>query len=341
MNSSEKGLDEAILDNAEKNLRKAKEKVELVQGYRNVVTDYSGWLSRHWSQKSSYTKELERGHEAFDAASLKLKQAKITYRGQRDEKNRKRAQLESHQHTLQEDYQECSATLSKLPVPINLVSLESARNQTLIITECTTLLGAQQQLRNDIKTGINRAESIICKSGDDNQIAEAWAELRKQEQDKLLDPNNLDALTINLTLALEELINVQLPQKRQALSLFVESIGGQLTDFYLGLKGISGAIKSQSRQISSSICSTMHFDAISDIQVALISRIDSQDYWPALEEFYRIWREWKEEGVSELPPKEVDSQLILATANSFNKNAKLCRYLLKLLAVSLLISTSD
>ena len=57
----------------------------------------------------------------------------------------------------------------------------------------------------------------------------------------------------------------------------------------------------------------MHFDAISDIQVALISRIDSQDYWPALEEFYRIWREWKEEGVSELPPKEVDSQLILAT----------------------------
>jgi hypothetical protein len=310
---SEQGLDEVVLKDAENNLRKAKDKVDLVRSYREDVTNYRDWISRHWSQKTLYVERLEQAHQAFDTSSLRLKQAKTYYRMTRDENNNKRELLDYSLRSLKEGYQECIANLSQLPQPLNPLFLEAARSQVLIITECTTLLSSQQQLRRDIKTGINRAESIICKGGDKNQIAEAWAELCKQEQNKLLDPNNLDGLTINLTLALEELINVQLPQKRQALALFVETIGGQLTDFYLGLKGVSGAIKNQSRQISSSICSTMHFDAISDIQVALISRVDSQDYWPALEEFYRIWKDWKDDGDSGIPPKEVDSQLIIAT----------------------------
>ena len=112
---------------------------------------------------------------------------------------------------------------------------------------------------------------------------------------------------------MDELLRVQLTQLRESLALFIENVGHQIIQYYLGMRDISGAIKSQSRQISDSIGNTLHFDAISEVKVSLKSRVDNEDFWPILESFYDTWSSWKESASSSIPPPEVDQQLMRAT----------------------------
>jgi len=307
---SERGLDESVLAKVKANISQAKERLRLALSYKSAVTRYNEWLADKWSQKAVYTERMELAADALNAAESTLTQTKNAYRHQRDEKAAERTKIESIKRDLRADLIDCKDMLTKMPPPISQITIELSRSLVMLIADCKAILDEQQLLRGGIIEGIRRAEGIICKSGDDNEIVQAWSLLRKREIDKLRDPDDIDALNMNLTLALRELMSVHLPQLREGSAAFVETIAGQLTDFYIRLKGVSGAIKNQSRQISNAICSTMHFDAISDIQVALISRIDSQDYWPVLEEFYHLWQEWKENSAGDLPPKEVDGQLI-------------------------------
>src|SRR5690606_32904822 len=153
----------------------------------------------------------------------------------------------------------------------------------------------------------------ISGQGDRSQITEAWEQLRKQAEAATNDINNIDALNINLTRSIGELLGVHLPQKKETIGSFVQTISGQLEDFYVGLKQISKLIQQQSRAISVSISEKQYFEAIGNIDVSLSSRIDSQDYWPYLEEFAQLYAEWRDVEGMALPPEKLGDLLIKVT----------------------------
>ena len=156
-------------------------------------------------------------------------------------------------------------------------------------------------------------ESVISGQGDRSQITEVWEQLRKKAETATNDINNIDALNINLTQSIGELIGVHLPQKKETIGSFVQTISGQLEDFYVGLKHISKLIQQQSRAISASISEKQYFEAIGNIDVSLSSRIDSQDYWPHLEEFAVLYAEWRDDEGIALPPERLGDLLIKVT----------------------------
>lgn len=307
---SERGLDDKVIDEANLACKQARQTVERVQGYQHSVADYQQWLSRSWTQKDNYRQRLVSCTKTWEECRQMLSRERREYRRVRDRLVKEHNEQQRRRRELSANQEDCRQLLARLGKPVSPVETKSARTLALILSDGNNLLETKRGLMERIRMGTANAEKIICSGGENNQIAEAWAVLRREALDLLSNPNDQDGLALNLTSALGQFMSVQLPQKRETLSAFVDNTGAQLDDFYIKLDQVSAAIARQSRQISGAIGDNIHFDAITDIEVGLKSRIDIQDYWPALKVFHDDWLQWKSEGGRDLPPAAITKKLL-------------------------------
>ena len=317
---SERGVDEKRIQAADADYKEARQALADVKNLQAVVNEYERWFKTYWIGKDQCVQAVSDAQEVLARQERELAAEKRDYINGRDGCNAKKTALNTVLREDRGEQEEARMLLAQLIRPLSKVSVEACRPLAMISAETRTLIEMRAQLKVEIKSGINKADGIICRGGDNNQVAAAWSYLRDEQRNKLSDPDDLDALSINLTMALETLLDVHLPQIRELLLSFVENIGGQLAGFFIGLKEVEKAIVSQSRRISESISSSVHFDAISDIRVALVSRIATQDYWPELEEFHRAWQSWKQENGLDLPSEEMDAHIISSCEILYRSN---------------------
>lgn len=317
---SERGVDEKRMQAANADYEEARQALAEVKNLQTVVNEYDRWFKTYWTGKDQCVQAVSDTQEILARQERELAAEKRDYINGRDGRNTKKTALNAALREARNQQEEAGMLLAQLIRPLSKVSIEACRPLPMISAEARTLIETRAQLKVEIKSGINKADGIICRGSDNSQVAAAWNYLRDEQRNKLVDPDDLDALSINLTMALETLLDVHLPQIRELLLSFVENIGGQLAGFFIGLKEVEKAIVSQSRRISESISSSVHFDAISDIRVALVSRIATQDYWPELEAFHRAWQNWKQEGGLDLPSEEMDAHIISSCEILYRSN---------------------
>lgn len=309
---SEKGIDDAIWTSAKSECENAKVEHDEVAGLRDEIYDYKQWFENEWSQHQRYREGLSQQTKMYDQRVSELNDLRRVYKNSRDDLNVKADLLQKKLIEMKTQREEVKGLLSELIKPVKTIVVEQCRPFEMVTIDARTVIDSRKQLLTGIKEGVDKADSIICRGGggENNQIAVAWRQLREEKRNQLADITDQTNLSVNLTLALDELLNVHLPQNRNLLSAYVENLGGQLMGFFDGLRAVEKAISSQSRIISKSISSNIHFDAISDIRVGLISRISTQDYWPQLEEFSYAWQSWKNSGKSGLPPEVLDTHIL-------------------------------
>jgi len=307
---SEQGIDDAMWSLVKSECSNAKAEYEEVLNLRDEVYNYKQWLADEWSLHQRYVEDLPQKRRVFDQQVSEFDNKRRGYKRNRDELRAETDLLEKKLIELGIQKENVKDILDRLIKPIKKIVIDKCRSFEVITTDASAEIESREKLLTGIKEGVDKADSIISRGGESNQISVAWRQLREEKRTQLIDVTDQTNLSVNLTLALDELLNVHLPQNRHLLFAFVENLGGQLMGFFDGLKAVEKAISSQSRAISKFISSNIHFDAISDIRVALISRISSQDYWPQLEEFSYAWQSWKSSGDSGLPPEELDSHIL-------------------------------
>ena len=310
---AQQGLDEEVLNTAIKRVKQAKTKCETVRGYQQAVLEYRHWVKNAWPRRPDY--EARRAEESKKSQELgaKYKEKERKYKRERDELNAAYNELRNHKTKATENRDKCELMLKRALYTWLREIVDKPRPIESVLADVELLLHEQQTILKEVRSSIAKVESVISGQGDSNQITEAWEQLRKQAEAATNDLNNVDALNINLTRSINELLAVHLPQKKETLGSYVQTISGQLENFYVGLKQISKLIQQQSRAISASISEKHYFEAIGNIDVSLSSRIDSQDYWPHLEEFAILYDKWRDvEGIS-LPPEELGDLLIKVT----------------------------
>ena len=326
---SDRGLDQNVIREAELEVQSTNNKVREVEAYAKAIDKYENWINVEWANYETHTASLSEYTATRDKVIEQEARDKAEYKLQRDRLNDKKRIVEETLRGARTNSSECQEMMQRLTPPLTAFKINDARSLERVLSDAQMLLQEHIDLKQDIRKGVSKAESLILKGGDDSQIAKAWQSLVQVEKNKLSSTgeNDIDEelLTLNKTLALDELLRVHLSQLRDSLSLFIENVGNQVIQYYLGMRDISTSINSQSRQISEAIGSTLHFDAISDVKVSLKSRIDNEDFWPILEKFYDIWRSWKENASGSLPPPEIDEQLLRATdiLNRSNNNRPL------------------
>lgn len=311
---SKEGIDESIYDAAQKLWLNSQQQFKKVESYQKSIANYRHWLRTEWSRREVIANNLSEAKESLNTHQQAKAGEELEFTSKRDKTSANIERLIQSEKGLKQSSYDARALMTRLGKSAKPNTEITPRSLAQIQAEAETLLEDQQKLKSQIVQAINKAEGIISASAaGDNQIADVWFEHKRTIQAEMANPDDTELLNVALTVALEELLDDQIPQKRQSLISFVESTGGQLDHFYIALNEIGGLIKGQSRRISEAIGSTMEFDAISDIAVGLVSKIDQMDYWPKLKEFHSEWSLWKGDDESELPPKELDALLISTT----------------------------
>lgn len=314
---SEHGLDDQVIEDAETTIKSTKEDVKRIEDYAKPVAEYRNWLALEWDNYDSLANSLAEAEAMRDAATETFETQEAKYKRQRGTLNSQKVTLQRGLGNDRGNRDNCVSTMQRLAAPLTPITISEPRSLDLVMADAQMLIEERTNLKSAIRQGVGKAEALIIKGGDDSLIAKAWHALVDVEKNKLFTSGGTDIdeelLNLNKTHALDQLLSVQLAQLRESLTLFIENVGHQVKQYYLGMRDISGAIKSQSRQISDAIGNTLHFDAISEVKISLKSRIDNEDYWPVLEAFNDSWSNWKENGSSSIPPPEVDQQLLRAT----------------------------
>lgn len=310
---AEQGLDEVVLNAAIQRVKRAKQKYETVKAYKDLVFEYQYWHENEWPRRSEYeATRVEQGKIA-EEWNQKYQEAERLFQKDRDKLNRAYSELRNEQGKAEDNRDKCENMLKRAEYSGLNDTVDQPRPIESVLVDVESLLQAQQAILKEVRSSVAKVESVISGQGDRSQITEAWEQLRKEAEAVTSDIGNVDALSINLTRSIDQLLTVHLPQKKETIGSFVQTISGQLEDFYIGLKEISKLIQQQSRAISASISEKQYFEAIGDIDVSLSSRIDNQDYWPYLEDFAELYSEWRDEEGIALPPEKLGELLITVT----------------------------
>lgn len=306
------GLDEEVFASARRDLRTAQEAVRTAEGCESLARRYNEWFRDHWSQFEPLVSELNQKTRAHGEAKRALEEA------QREHAREKQA-LRSRKEGLQRKTREANEARQTARDCLTVLQAQASgeagfdgepRDLRLLESDAQRLAEEIVRLKKAIRRGVSRAEHILCEGADTSRLRQAWEELRSEVRAGLSDPDDMDALQINLTHAIDRLMRESVPQMRAGDLLAVVNAGSQLMEFFRGLKQAQDQIRLQSREMSAAMTDTMSFEAIHDLKLNLVSRIEQQDFWDDLERFSRLWDEWSQERGQDLPPLDLCESLV-------------------------------
>ncbi|MFV1874081.1 MAG: ATP-binding protein [Oleiphilus sp.] len=318
----EKGVSKSELERAEKDVKEKKEKVREVSAFREAVSEYKRWLDREWSRQKEISARLLIEKKASADAHETLETARANHKSERDALNKQKTQHEADIRKAKDDLDDCDSILKRLPTSKVIVSI--ARDIQLVLADSENLLEEQLTLLKSIESGLSKASQVLNNARESDKIGLAWVHKQQAAIGKLgeKDRDLPEQQKLAMVDALEELISTDLPMLKESLLNFVHNTGQNISRFYIGLKNISKDIMKQSSRISEAVSKDIKFNAISDITLKLISRIDELEFWSDLEKFYKLWARWISDGQHGLPPKEIDEQLVHVTQILSRSNTK-------------------
>jgi len=307
---AKEGIDEATLKSADAAVKVAREVLERVQSYKKSVRAYQAWLEESWSTREALAAQRAHALSVQSACEGRLQTRTDETIEARKKLTGRRTDLQRDKRTFSSILEECTTLQRRIGVQVTASVNETPRPYTTVIALATSAMDSRDELKIEINSGVDKAERMIGRHPE-SQIYAAWGVLRT-EMERTAASVTPDQLRLSLALQLQRLVSDNLPQAKRTMIGYVRSTGNQLTQFYNSMKNISSAIAGQSRRISGSINQTMRFDALADMEVRLVSRIESQDYWDALEQFQQQWLLWQDDSDTSLPPAELDEALVSA-----------------------------
>jgi len=291
----------------------AREQLAQVKTYRNIVAEYDHWKKTSWSRYEQMSGRVTQCDLDVQTCSKMLSDAVESFNKKRREGSERLNALNDQAKLLRRDVEEGEGALRQLPSffgsdqAINENELPSLHH---LIALATSLVQEQKTLMTTIRTGIQRAENIICVGSDSSRLRRAWDALRTEVRSTMADPDDYDAYVLNMTWALDRLMTTQLPQIREGDLVAVLNAGHQVKGFYSDLVAAQDVIAHHARRVSQEIVACMDFESISDIRINLINRIKEQDYWSDLRGFVEAWDKWEMTQVDDFPPDNLCADLM-------------------------------
>lgn len=168
------------------------------------------------------------------------------------------------------------------------------------LSEALRLRGDQER---SVISGVRNAENILTRR-QRSPLYDAWAQSCRE-----IEPGGSDVdQAMQKATALDRMLRSGVRQVRDTLLQQVRLTGLGLANLHDAMEGVQRAVDRESRRISASIKELATAEALQNIELRLISRIDKLDYWPQLKRFHGLWEEWRKMDDA-LPSPEFESTL--------------------------------
>ncbi len=303
---SKQGIDIETLNTATEELKQARAMVERVQGYRTVIAEYDNWLETRWSHCGELQSQLNEHKTAVRETTSEIGNARTHHNSQLGVLETGKRGTEARLVQTRELLSNIVAKLEEIgefPVTVEPEAAEGSAPH--LLSEATDAIDLLKKQQRKVISGIAKAEAAITASGDD-QITSSWRQMVEELESVLgkefsEDPNRWR----HLPPLLEQFINDVVPSKREALIQTIRGVGGQLSEYFHGLKQADRSILKYSHVISKAIVESLDVEALSDVNIRLASRIKDLDFWVRLELFVKEWVEWSVLEHDELPSSDL------------------------------------
>ncbi|MCQ4310678.1 ATP-binding protein [Pseudomonas stutzeri] len=304
-----RGVDEAAIIDLKRQIKTLGERITRAEQRRSDVLRYEEWYRHSWLQrKPKLQSELSQGRTCMGELEQQLKTATASYKSERsrfEDERLKAIQLKGSLDDALTRLKSLLKRLGELKLPRDGEIAEGELDERLRLGE--EQLHAREQMLSAIKSHVEHFDNLIVGQSGSN-LAETWE--RSREECTLVNVRGISSLDYRkLVPHLAQLLNVLVPQSLTALREQGKIFGIDLHGYYEVLADIDRRIATQSARITREVSEELFLDGVSDSAVRIRSRISELEFWPELKAFISAFREWREDGFSELPSEEYTASM--------------------------------
>lgn len=307
------GVDEEVIFDAEKRLRKAKTDRDQVRGYSETVTKYKAWVTVQWARLPEILVQLGQTRDEFSTAEAAKQQVTNAYKGKMDSYKRIEQEQLSKLTVIKSRIAEIEDALKQVGAFVANETYIAPDDIELTIKLLRERLTDQNILKKEVLQLIQKANNDLLKRAD-SQISEAWSMLYARRLESLrmnrADISESDIIfLLHLPEELDELLTLRVPEIKKALITTVRVLGDQINNYYRDLSQLDREITNVSKKLKDQINTGQKIPTLSEIEIRLVSKVASVGAWTQLKAFNQEWEAWDLMQREELPPNSLEAAL--------------------------------
>lgn len=298
------GISAGTIEQAEAEYSRYSQQLKTYRGYREEVYRFDDFIKTTWSGLESRLAKCEKEKEERRGAESKLSSAEARYRESCEVRRNLEIGLLRETKAINEQISTIDSLLSRLRNEIATQPEEvPSRSIDLLVSDINEALILRGQQEDSVLSGVRSAENILTRR-QRSPLYDAWAQsCREMESSGSVIDQSMQKAT-----ALDRMLQSGVRQVRETLLQRVKITSQGLAAIFENMERVQGSVARESNRISKSIKEIATADALQNIELKFISRIEKLDYWPQLKRFYGLWKEW-EKIDDTLPPPDFEDSL--------------------------------
>lgn len=306
-----RGIDPLTEQIAKERSAKSKSEYELIRSYAQLINDYRSWEKSLWVHIDKHEKEANKLSASVDHLSSQLEEKKKKYQERLKElevktreQKAKRERLEKEQKSVNNAYEDVNDALEKVPTTHESTEIRDNLSLELLLERLTKNINRVKVLRRSIADAVKKVGEVLTSIGSKNKIYVLWENMEQDRSQRSIHASYTEDFFIEGIGDVRRLLEVAIPDIREVTLESLKTVGERYVRFYQSLDTLNRKVRSISSTLGEEINTTNHFEALSDINVELVSKVDEFDIWKDLKAFSEVWSKWVESGRNALPSKE-------------------------------------
>ncbi len=308
----DKDIDPKTVQAAKQRKEESEAKYSEVKAFSLIITDYKTWETSTWSKVEQYESELSFLNESVSKIDKDIITATDSYRNIEKEKanvindlDREVENLETTITSINSAIEDIELHIQFIPIGHQPVLLDGEIPIEVMIQSAKESVTSIKKLRMKISSAVKKVGEILLASGkSNNKVLHIWRSMEEQriaisEHDKFSEDFYIESV-VDVKVLIEESI----PDIKAVILESIKTVGERYIRFYQALNGLKKKVKSVSSKLVKEINTSNNFNALDDIKVELVSKVDEFDLWSELTAFNSVWNRWGELGKESLPEKD-------------------------------------
>lgn len=306
-----KGIDPLTEQVAKERTAKSKSEYELIKNYTQLINDYRSWEKSLWVHIDKHEKEATELSASVARLFSQLEEKKKKYQkrlkeleAKTKEQKAELGRLEGEQKSVNNAYEDVNDALKKVPTTHESTEIRDNLSLDLLLDRLAKNINRIKILRRSIADAVKKVGEVLTSIGSKNKIYVLWENMELDRGQHSIHANYTEDFFIEGIDDVRRLLEVAIPDIREVTLESLKTVGERYVRFYHSLDTLNRKVRSISSTLGEEINTTNHFEALSDINVELVSKVDEFDIWKDLKAFSEVWSKWVESDRNVLPSKE-------------------------------------
>ncbi|KAB2823628.1 ATP-binding protein [Aliivibrio finisterrensis] len=290
---------------------KSKSEYELIKSYAQLINDYRSWEKSLWVHINKHEKEATELSVSVARLSSQLDEKKKNHQerlkeleAKIKEQKTKLGRLEKEHKSINNAYADVNDALDKVPATHESSEIRDNLSLELLLERLTKNINRIKVLRRSIADAVKKVGEVLTSIGSKNKIYALWENMEQDRSRRSIHANYTENFLIEGVDDVKRLLEVAIPDIREVTLESLKTVGERYVRFYHSLDTLNRKVRSISSALGEEINTTNHFEALSDINIELVSKVDEFDIWKDLKAFSEVWSNWVENERNVLPSKE-------------------------------------